>query len=65
MQTVKMLLQLSHFIYVCFHQRALIIFVDLPDDKLGVTSDDELLDPKVCRDPETGKQSFIFYSVVR
>src|SRR3954465_8409471 len=47
-----------------FHQRTLIILVHLADDKLRVTPDNELLDPKVCRDPETGEQSFILCSIV-
>ena len=37
---------------------------DLPDNKLQVTPDDELLNPEVCRDPETGKQSLLLNSVV-
>src|SRR6266566_8112985 len=65
LKTIKALFQLSHFIDVCVHQWALVIFINLPHDELGVTSDDELSDPKVCRDPETGKQSFILCHVVR
>ena len=63
--TIKTLLQLPHLIYVGLHQWALIIFVDLLDDKLRITPDDELLDPEVCRDPETGKQPLVFGYVVR
>src|SRR4051812_48287904 len=64
LDTVKAFLQLPHLIYVSFHQWALIILVDLPDNELRVTSDDELLNPEVCRDPETGKQSLILSGVV-
>ena len=64
LDTVKALLQLPHFIYVGFHQWALIILVDLPDDKLRITPGDELLDSEVCRDPETGKQPLVLRSVV-
>src|SRR4051812_28307163 len=65
LQAVKALFQLSHFINVSFHQWTLIILIHLADDKLRVTPDNELLDPKVCRDPETGKQTFILCSIVR
>src|SRR3954471_13471866 len=64
LQAVKALFQLSHFINVSLHQRTLVIFVHLADDKLRVTPDNELLDPKFYRDPETGKQSFILCSIV-
>src|SRR4051812_3174670 len=64
LDTVKAFLQLPHLIYVCFHQWALIIFVDLPDNELRVTPDDELLNPEVCRDPETGKQSLVLGGVI-
>src|SRR3954465_2241975 len=47
-----------------FHQRTLVMFVHLADDKLRVTPDNELLDPKFCRDPETGKQTFVLCSIV-
>ena len=39
-----MLFQLSHFIDVGLHQRALVVLVDLLDDELRVAPDDELLD---------------------
>ena len=64
LDTVKALLKLPHFIYVSFHQWDLVILVDLPDNELRVTPDDELLNPEVCRDPETGKQSLVLSSVV-
>ena len=64
MYTVEALLQLPHLIYVGLHQRALIIFVDLSDDKLRITPDDELFDSEVCRDPETGKQALVLGGVV-
>ena len=64
MDTVKAFLQVPHIIYVSLHQWALIILVDLPNNKLRVTPDDELLNLEVCRDPETGKQPFVFHSVV-
>ena len=38
--------------------------VDLPNNKLRVTPNDELLNPEVCHDPETGKQPLIFNNVV-
>ena len=62
--TVKALLQLPHLIYVIFHQRALIIFVDLPDDELRVALDDELFDSEVRRNPETGKQTLVLGGVI-
>ena len=62
--TVKTLLQLPHFIYAGLHQRALVVLVNLLDDKLRITPDDELLDPEVCRDPETGNQPLVLSSVV-
>ena len=60
-----MLFQLPHFIDVGLHQRALVIFVDLFDNKLRVAPDDEFLDLEVCRDPETDKQSLVFSCIVR
>src|SRR4051812_3357035 len=64
LQAVKAFFQLSHFINVCFHQQTLVILVHSADDKLRVSPDNELLDPKFCRDPETGKQTFILCSIV-
>ena len=37
LQTIKTLFQLPHFIYISFHQQALVILVDLSDDKLRIT----------------------------
>ena len=62
--TIKALLQFTHSIHLSFHQRALIIFVDLLDDELRVAPDDELFDSEVHRDPETGKQALVLGSVV-
>ena len=64
MYTVKTLFHLSHFIDVGLHQRALVILVDLLDDKLRVASDDEFLDSEVRRDPKTGKQCFVLCRIV-
>src|SRR3954462_5139681 len=62
--TVETLFQLSHFVDVGLHQRALVILVDLLDDKLRVAPDDEHLDSEVRRDPKTGKQPFILCRIV-
>ena len=63
--TIKALFQLSHFIDVGLHQRALVVFVDLLHDKLRIAPDDEFLDSEVCRDPKTSKQPLVLGSVVR
>lgn len=65
LQTIKMLLQLANFIHVSLHQRALIILVDLFDDELRITFDDELPDSEVRRDPKTSKQPLVLCSVAR
>ena len=62
--TVEALLQLPHLIYVGHHQWDLVILVDLPNNKLRVTPDDELLHPEVCHDPEIGKQPLLLSGVV-
>src|SRR3954462_6078149 len=62
--TVETLFQLSHFINVGLHQRALVILVDLLDGKLRVAPDDELFDSEVRRDPKTGKQPIILFHIV-
>ena len=64
MYTVKTLFQLSHFIDVGLHQRALVIFVDLFDDKLRIAPDNEFLDSEVRRDPKTSKQPFVLCRIV-
>ena len=65
LQSIKALFQHPHFIYIGLYQRALVILVHLLDDELRITSDDELPDSEVCRDPETGKQSIVLRRVVR
>ena len=47
--TVKEIFQFPHLIHLSFPQRALIIFVDLPDDELRVAPDDELFNSEVRR----------------
>src|SRR3989337_2257517 len=64
LKSVKALLQLSHFLDVCLHQWALIILVNLPHHKLRISTNDQLLDSQFCCDPEPGKESFIFCSIV-
>src|SRR3990170_4736312 len=64
LQSIKALLQLSHFLNVCLHQWTLVILVYLPHHKLSVSMNDQLLDSQFCCDPKPGKESFIFCSVV-
>ena len=40
------------------------MLVDLSDNELRVTPDDELLNSEVCRDPETGKLPLLLNGVV-
>src|SRR3989337_2786388 len=64
LQSIKALLQLSHFLNGCLHQWTLVILVHLSHHKLRVSVNDQLLDPQFCCNPEPGKEPFVLCSIV-